>query len=122
MPHPFSSSFSLPSSSVSFAKRLALGVAVSALALGACGKPMAQGSAEEPKAATSPNIRHCHEERPTGSNIGRTVCRSDENIDGSREASRDFLTRKRPSPTAGDGVPNTGGAYGGTPASAPGPR
>lgn len=118
MPHPISISFA---PSFSFAKHLAAFVALSTLALGACGRPMGQG-AEEPTAATSPSVRHCHEERPTGSNIGRTVCRDDENIDGSREASRDFMTRRRPSPTRGDGEPNTGGAYGGTPGSAPGPR
>lgn len=72
-----------------------------ALALAACGRPLGQG-AEGPKMATSSSrdIRHCHEERPTGSNIGRTVCRSDENIDGSRAATREFLTRKRSAPTS----------------------
>lgn len=95
-----------------------------ALSLAACGRPMGQGADEPatPTSAQNANVRHCHEERPLGSNIGRTVCRTDENIDGSREASREFMTRKRSAPTGRDGQPNTGGKYGGVPASAPGPR
>ncbi len=92
---------------------------VGALSLAACGKPPGQGAAE-PEATTS-SVRPCQEERPTGSNIGRTVCRDDEDADGSREAAREFLTRRRPSPTK-DGNPSTGAAGGGTPGSAPGPR
>lgn len=80
-----------------------------ALSLAACGRPLGQG-ADGPSTTTSSSkdYRHCHEERATGSNIGRTVCRDDENIDGSREATREFLTRRRSSPTGGDGNPRTG--------------
>jgi hypothetical protein len=93
----------------------------SATVLGACGKPLGTGaehpqrphgsavaSQEEP---SSPRGAHCHEERPTGSNIGRTVCRSDEDVDGSRDAARTFMNRRPSSPTAKDapstGVPNS---------------
>lgn len=84
---------------------------VAAAMLGACGRPPGKG-AESPEMASQNEEpaagRHCHEERPTGSNIGRTVCRSDDDADGSREAARTFMYRRPSSPTAGDGNPTTG--------------
>jgi hypothetical protein len=40
----------------------------------------------------------CHQEYPTGSNIGRTVCRTEESKTRDREKAREFISIPRGAP------------------------
>lgn len=84
------------------ANGLGLTLAVSfAVALSGCGKPVGNNESTTPMEASSEaKGANCHEERPLGSNIARTVCRSDDQAKRERENTRSFINRPRASPTA----------------------
>ena len=44
----------------------------------------------------------CKEERPTGSNISRTICRSEEEADDEADAGKDWMKKPRAEPTTSD--------------------
>lgn len=44
----------------------------------------------------------CHEERPLGSNISRTVCRPQDDAERDRRDAQKFMATPRPVPSTGD--------------------
>jgi hypothetical protein len=50
----------------------------------------------------------CHQEFPTGSHIGRTVCRSETDAEDERIKARDFVAAPRPVPVRAAPPPPTG--------------
>jgi hypothetical protein len=86
--------------------RFAIGSLLGVLLGGAigCGAQTSNGSETTPHSPTSaaPNGQVCHEERPLGSNISRTVCRSQEDMDRDRESANRYLREPRPVPKTGD--------------------
>ncbi len=44
----------------------------------------------------------CHEERPLGSNISRTVCRPQEDVDRDRREAQKYMDAPRPVPSTRD--------------------
>lgn len=67
-----------------------------------CGAPAAtSNTTPNGSSAAAPNGQVCHEERPLGSNISRTVCRSQEDIDRDREGANKYLREPRPVPKTG---------------------
>jgi hypothetical protein len=75
------------------------------LVIGAIGcVPPSENNAGTTPAAQqgSQNGQVCHEERPIGSNISRTVCRPQEDIDRDRADAQKFMGTPRPVPKTGD--------------------
>ncbi|MEZ4362469.1 MAG: hypothetical protein R3B48_19925 [Kofleriaceae bacterium] len=70
-------------------------VLVSLVALSACA-----GGSSKRQPTTMRNqdgdVMVCHEEFPTGSHIGRTVCRTEEQTNREREEAREFIATPRP--------------------------
>jgi hypothetical protein len=68
--------------------------------LAGCGAPLSQSEGTTPEKSAAGGGENCHEERPIGSNISRTVCRTDEEVARDRESTRSFINTPRASPTA----------------------
>ena len=69
-------------------------------AVAGCGAPLSQSDGTTPEKSAGNQGETCHEERPIGSNISRTVCRTDEEVARDRENTRSFINTPRSSPTA----------------------
>lgn len=85
--------------------RFALGSLLGVLLAGAAGCGAPAGSSDTTphgSSAKAPNGQVCHEERPLGSNISRTVCRNQEDVDRDRESASKYLREPRPVPKTGD--------------------
>ncbi len=62
-----------------------------------CGAPHRDApTTPAPAAAAAPSGQVCHEERPLGSNIARTVCRSQDQIERDRRETQKLLHAPSP--------------------------
>lgn len=86
--------------------RLAVGGLLGALLGGAlgCAAPASNSADTTPHGSTAeaPPGQVCHEERPLGSNISRTVCRSQEESERDRESAQKYMREPRAVPKTGD--------------------
>jgi hypothetical protein len=65
-----------------------------------CVPPSENNASTTPRAQERQrNGQVCHEERPLGSNISRTVCRPQEDVDRDRAAAQKFMGTPRPANT-----------------------
>lgn len=77
------------------------------LALAGCGNPGARGKETFTMKNDDGDTMYCHQEYPTGSHIGRTVCRTEEQMFEERQKSREFVNR--PAPKLPDRPPRPAG-------------
>lgn len=67
------------------------------MVLGACGSGSAQTPTGTPRTNADGQQVYCHDEKPTGSNISREVCRPKEEVDAERNSAQDFMRQRNQS-------------------------
>lgn len=76
---------------------LALGLSSISILAAACAGPQSKDKVTRTKNDDGETMI-CHQEYPTGSHIGRTVCRTEEQSDREREEARKLVTTPPPAP------------------------
>lgn len=74
----------------------ALCLLLAALTVAGCGNVGARGKETFTAKNENGDTLYCHQEYPTGSHIGRTVCRTEQQMFDEREKSREFVNRPVP--------------------------
>lgn len=61
-----------------------------------CGSPGSRGKETFTMKNDDGDTMYCHQEYPTGSHIGRTVCRTEQQMFDDRQKSREFVNKPAP--------------------------
>jgi hypothetical protein len=81
---------------------------VTGLSLAACGAGSREKDSTRVIRTADGDEMICHQEYPTGSNIGRTVCRTEETMAEDRAKGREILNTPRMAPPKVEAPPPTG--------------